>query len=576
MGCGISSHRQTVEGAGRAPEPQRHGPPTHRTGQQPPHAQPQRPPQPRQPDARATTTGAVPSSRPPPLAVREGSPVPSFPDQPTPSKKRVEISMTDPVSCFFRGNELLESGHYLEAIEAFSQAIAKRQDFARAYHGRGLAHLKNSEPALSIEDFTEAIRLQPGDEAYLCDRASAYTANGEHEMAIKDCNAALAINPASAEAFNARGVAHKHLGNVDKAVEDWEEAAQLEPRNICVICMENKRGVRSHPCLHSVMCASCAKEIEQKKMPCPVCSTPITKLEYGSFATTFSSEELTKALRALPPLSPLGASPLGMSPLGQGHSHGGREEADTADHDGDADVEEDGVGGGGDDAAANEGEGESWPEGEGEGHRGRAARGGAGGGGDSYRRDREDANEGAAAEGGAADAHGRAHGEARHGSPGGGAGAREPPSSRVSRDGDEGSSAGAADASLSFAGLHHSRSVASNRSSDDGSGYPSASISFAVPRGHSPGGEVEGLDAASASFSLAPRTGPGGGGRAPWEGPKSTLLPAAAVARAVERVSRGRPWGGFKRMQTRRVQNLTVLERRWPHWRQSAWGAHLG
>eukprot|EP00898_Chlorokybus_atmophyticus_P006556 jgi/Chlat1/6901/Chrsp52S06631 len=189
------------------------------------------------------------------------------------------------VAYFLYGNTLLEKGAYHAAIEAYTEAVR-----LNAYHERGLAYNEKGDRERALEDYSLAIELDPEYSAAFVSRAALYNRQGNYELAIKDCDAAIKLNPLFPDPWNHRGLANKYSGNVEKAIEDWEEAARLEPRLLCCVCMDGQRGTRLHPCLHSALCGPCAKHLVQVNQPCPVCSTAISHVEFGTFGKTYAMD----------------------------------------------------------------------------------------------------------------------------------------------------------------------------------------------------------------------------------------------------------------------------------------------
>lgn len=104
-------------------------------------------------------------------------------------KRRLELPpLEEPVTAeklYMRGAELRQRGQYAQAIEAFSEAIRLRPDFADAYNGRGVArnheggrvrYMSDDPPRRreeaerlwrdAVADFREAIRLNPRESGY--------------------------------------------------------------------------------------------------------------------------------------------------------------------------------------------------------------------------------------------------------------------------------------------------------------------------------------------------------------------------------------------------------------------------
>ena len=47
----------------------------------------------------------------------------------------------------------------------------------------------------------------------------------------------------------------------------------------CVICMDQSTSVVFQPCSHCVTCPACAKLVELRKQPCPLCRTPVLSMQ---------------------------------------------------------------------------------------------------------------------------------------------------------------------------------------------------------------------------------------------------------------------------------------------------------
>ncbi|MGA2465905.1 MAG: tetratricopeptide repeat protein [Thermodesulfobacteriota bacterium] len=104
-----------------------------------------------------------------------------------------------------KGNALLTSGNYNDAIEALSEAIELDPKFALAYYGRGIAYSYLKYSKLAIENYDKAIDLNPNLlEAYI-DRGYAYRNYGNPEQAIRDFSKAIELNPKNAMAYAYRG-----------------------------------------------------------------------------------------------------------------------------------------------------------------------------------------------------------------------------------------------------------------------------------------------------------------------------------------------------------------------------------
>mmetsp|Transcript_842 Transcript_842/g.2739 ORF Transcript_842/g.2739 Transcript_842/m.2739 type:complete len:275 (+) Transcript_842:323-1147(+) len=194
----------------------------------------------------------------------------------------------DSVKTFFRGNQLMENGLFREAILAFGQAIQLKPDFATAFHERGSAYMRLMELDNALEDFSRAIELRPDYAIAYTSRGTAFLHKGEFQAAISDSTKAVQICPDDAGAFQLRAKAYTKTGQTEEAMNDYERAGLIEQKRLCVICLEQTRCTRLHPCLHSCMCSMCAKDLSSQGFPCPLCSQSIQQVEFGTFDNTWA------------------------------------------------------------------------------------------------------------------------------------------------------------------------------------------------------------------------------------------------------------------------------------------------
>jgi len=127
-------------------------------------------------------TASVPPSSPPTVG--------SMSTQPPPE---TGLSAVD---WYNKGGLFLSSGNYIEAIEAYSKAIALNPHLTEAYDGRAFSYYKL----------------------------------GKLQEAIKDLDKVIEAKPRDAKAYRIRGNLHFDLGNIPESVKDMKIAAELEPK----------------------------------------------------------------------------------------------------------------------------------------------------------------------------------------------------------------------------------------------------------------------------------------------------------------------------------------------------------
>jgi tetratricopeptide (TPR) repeat protein len=127
-----------------------------------------------------------------------------------------------------RGMALYRDGRYEEALEAFDDAVLRRQDDPAAYNNRAVARVRMGQLVGAVGDYTRAIQLSPMDPELFLNRGNAYEAMGNHDYAIKDYNRAVELAPAYSRAYFNRGTARLRSGDADGAAADWNYAIETE------------------------------------------------------------------------------------------------------------------------------------------------------------------------------------------------------------------------------------------------------------------------------------------------------------------------------------------------------------
>ncbi|GAQ81905.1 stress-induced-phosphoprotein 1 [Klebsormidium nitens] len=193
---------------------------------------------------------------------------------------------------FFKGNSHAAVGNLQEAISCFDAAIREKPDYSTAFHQRGLAFFQLLRYEQALKDFDRAIELNPSYGRAYNSRAAVHVEMKAYSKAVEDATVGISLSPKDPEGFLARAEANSELGDLEKADADREAASQLEGNSLCNVCLTEPRGTRLHPCLHSCMCANCARTLEEKGFPCPICQEPIAHIEYGVFDQTFAFSTL--------------------------------------------------------------------------------------------------------------------------------------------------------------------------------------------------------------------------------------------------------------------------------------------
>jgi len=172
---------------------------------------------------------------------------------------------TDATGFIARGNRLLDSGRYREAMEDFGRALKLEPKSAVALADRALAHVWLGQTKLALEDadqaealnprepliyrarglaaeraadwpealanFTRSVDLAPDAFGYL-HRALAYMMTKDYVRALRDVDAALAIQPTLVSAHLAKAEVYIQMKQLDQArseVDAVKAAARDQP-----------------------------------------------------------------------------------------------------------------------------------------------------------------------------------------------------------------------------------------------------------------------------------------------------------------------------------------------------------
>jgi tetratricopeptide (TPR) repeat protein len=122
-------------------------------------------------------------------------------------------------------DQALIKGDYDLAIAHYDKAIQINPQFARPYHGRGVAFFYKGDYDKAILSYTETIRLEPRNDVAVCDRGLAYWEKGEPKQALMDFDLAKRLNPKNDGAYN--GLAWIKATAPQAELRDGEQAVDF-------------------------------------------------------------------------------------------------------------------------------------------------------------------------------------------------------------------------------------------------------------------------------------------------------------------------------------------------------------
>ena len=126
------------------------------------------------------------------------------------------------------GNALAMQGNYIEAVQAYNEAIKIDPEYAAAWNNKGLALDEMGEYEEAILAYEEALKLDPEYADAWYNKGNALYSQGEYQEAIEAYDEAIKLHPEDAEAWNNRGVALRGQGKCAEAIMAYDEAIRLD------------------------------------------------------------------------------------------------------------------------------------------------------------------------------------------------------------------------------------------------------------------------------------------------------------------------------------------------------------
>ena len=127
-----------------------------------------------------------------------------------------------------KGVHLLKQQDYVQAIEAFSNAIEADSTFALAYYNRGVAHRYSGNAAQALADLNKSIAIRQDIPNVFFMRALMENDQGDLNSALSDYQRAISIDGTYADAIFNKAYTLKALGDYTSAFKEAEKIAALE------------------------------------------------------------------------------------------------------------------------------------------------------------------------------------------------------------------------------------------------------------------------------------------------------------------------------------------------------------
>ena len=164
-----------------------------------------------------------------------------------------------PDELFKQGNDAFNEGQLDKAIDLYTQATTKRQDFKEAWYNLGIAFGRKKQFDKEIEAYEKAIGIDAKYTKALYNLAIAYEDKGSDEKAIEYYEKVVAAEPErGVDARINAGILYARKGELQKAIDSYQAAIKIDPN---VADAHFNLGIA-----YSKQAAKAKEEAEQKKL----------------------------------------------------------------------------------------------------------------------------------------------------------------------------------------------------------------------------------------------------------------------------------------------------------------------
>jgi len=125
-----------------------------------------------------------------------------------------------------------KEAYFKKSFQDFNNLIKVNNNYASAYHNRGLANYFLKDYVAAIKDFDTEIKKNPEKEELYFDRGNAKKDLMDFAGAIKDFDKVIELDPKAENAYFNRGNVKKEINDFAGAIADYDKAIEIDPKLI--------------------------------------------------------------------------------------------------------------------------------------------------------------------------------------------------------------------------------------------------------------------------------------------------------------------------------------------------------
>jgi tetratricopeptide (TPR) repeat protein len=138
--------------------------------------------------------------------------------------KAISIPQISSQDFFVLGVNNTKLGHFKQAVENFTQAIALDANLSAAYSNRCLVYMQLGDYQQAQADCTQALQLDPKNAEVYLNRGLAYQRQQQYQAAIADYNQVIKLKPHDLRGYYNRGLTYFDLQNYQQSLLDYNQA----------------------------------------------------------------------------------------------------------------------------------------------------------------------------------------------------------------------------------------------------------------------------------------------------------------------------------------------------------------
>ncbi len=130
-----------------------------------------------------------------------------------------------------KGNTLVESGMYAEAIQCYDKALEINPKIGEVWNNKGLALARTGRHSEAVQCYDKALEIAPGDAEIIYNKGIALSHLGNREEAMQCYDKIVEMNPSDSSAWCSKGDVLFESGNFEEALRAYDRSIEIFPKD---------------------------------------------------------------------------------------------------------------------------------------------------------------------------------------------------------------------------------------------------------------------------------------------------------------------------------------------------------